>query len=188
MKVKKDCLLSVTKLFNWVHCINYRLYTALQIMLEIRMNEKSQISVWNTYLKVRFLHAFLRKSISKIQLFFLIVTSNQPAVYWYFIDGYSKRTHKNIFCGLIYRFFSMFLHMTFLQLMSVPLKLCKNSLGLERSALIKISFLYTVKIRKPLYHATIFFCSQTLEPTRLKRHTFPKLKSLEVHLQVPQFY
>lgn len=168
MKVKKEHLLSITKLFNWVHCINYRLYTAVQIMLEIRMNEKGQISVWNTYLKLRFLYAFLRKSISKIQLFFLIVTSNQPAVYWYFIDGCSKRTHKNIFCRLIYRFFFMFLHVTFLQLMSVPLTLSKNNLGLARSALIKTSLLYTAKGRILLHHATtaFFFFSQKLEPTK----------------------
>lgn len=157
MKVKKHHLLSVRKLFNQARCINYRLYTAVPIMLEIRMNEKSQINGCNTYLKLRFLHSFLRKSISKIQLFFLIVTSNQPAVYWYFIDGYCKRTHKNIFCRFIYRFFSTFLHVTFLQVMAVPLKLAKNSLGLERSALIKTSPSFTVHIRKPRHHVMGFF-------------------------------
>lgn len=68
----------------------------------------------------------------------------------------------------------MFLHVTFLQLMSVPFKLSKNSLGLERSALIKTSFLYTAKVRKLLHHATIlgFFAPKQYEPTKFKKTCF----------------
>lgn len=79
-------------------------------------------------LKLRFFSCLSRKI--AFQNPNLIVTSNQPPVYWYFIDGYSKRTHKSIFHAPIYRFFFMFLHEKFLQFMFLPLKLSKNSLGL----------------------------------------------------------
>lgn len=50
MKVKKDHLLSFTKLFNQVHCINYTLYTVSN-----KNERESQINVQNAYLKLKFL-------------------------------------------------------------------------------------------------------------------------------------
>lgn len=80
------------------------------------------------------------------------------------------KEHRKIFSVDSFTgFFSTFLHVTFLQVMAVPLICAKNSLGLERSALIETSPSSTLhKLGNRFTMSWGLFCSQTLEPSKLK--------------------